>query len=355
MADFDGQIILSGTASINCSGLFYDVTKPDSTLTGWNVHRLNVTMNPWFGATPKERFARTVTRHCVRYNLEYDDPEVRRAWFGEWVLEDAAFVYHVHRVSEDDLLYAPARWLNGQRPNHEWLGGVPDLTAALADLPRRSDGSEYEWLFGLGADTGYEPDPFAEVLWAWTWELPGIYEVFSWKQIRLTPDMQRREIDDVVRRVNPVFVWVDAPRGTVRGWADQWQERYPLPIEEAKKSHKLTHIEFVNNDVRGGTMFLRSGGPLHEEMKALTWTPQKGNARRQENVQRGKDGKKRSPNDCCDAGLYAHRAASHHRHVPEEPKPAPGTPEYLEWQEELEEAELYAELEEEEAEFGQWN
>jgi hypothetical protein len=357
MTDFDGQIVLTGTPSINCAGLFYDVTKPDSDLTGWAVHGLNVTKNPFFGKTEKERFAKTVLRYCIKYNLELGDPVVRRMWFGEWVLEDASFVYHVHRVPDEELLYAPARWVDGQRPNNEWLGGVPDLTAALADLPRRPDGSGYDWLFGLGADTGYEPDPFAEVLWAWTWELPELYEVFSWKKLRTSTNDQNDAIQDVMRRVNPVFIEADATKSAVKGWSEQWQERYPLPIEEAKKSHKATYQEFLNNDIRAGHAKLRKGGPLHEEMKRLSWTPQKGNARRQEDVQRGKDGKKKYPNDCCDAALYAHRAASHHRYRPEEPAPEYGTREYWEREDELEYQQEIEELErlEEEGPYGLWN
>lgn len=331
MADFDGQIVLTGTPSRDCVGLFYDVTKDDAQVAGWSRHKLTVLDNPWFGATKKERYAKTVLKHCIKFALEEDDPEVQRMWFGRWVEEDSSFVYHVHRVPEDELLYADARWVDGRKPNHDGLGGVPDLSRAVGDLPVRDDGSVYDWTFGLGTDLGYDPDPFAYVVWAWTWERPELYEVASWKQVRLIPDAQAQIIADLQRRFDFAFAGADAGgggKGIVKGWSEGWQDRYPLPIEEAPKAQKVTAVEFMNNDIRLGTVKLRRGGPLYEEMRKLTWAPRKGGGRQMEQVQRGRHGKKRFPNDCCDAGLYGHRMAQHHRYQEPEKEPEYGTSEY---------------------------
>jgi hypothetical protein len=56
-------------------------------------------------------------------------------------------------------------------------------------------------------------------------------------------------------------------------------------------------------------------------------------------VRRDKFGRKRNPNDCCDAALYAFREAQHHRYTEREIEPEYGTTEYWEKQErEMEQA-----------------
>jgi hypothetical protein len=315
MTDFEGQIILTGTPSIDCSGLFYEVTKEDSTLDGWSVHKLNVLDNPFFGKTRKERYARSILNYCMRHNLSDEDPEVQRMWFGKWVTTDANFVYHVHRVDEESLVYGDYVW--AEQPDSNLLGGTPDISAHLQMLPTKPNGESYDWFFGLGTDLGYDPDPFAYALGAWTYDLPHLYEIASWKQVRLIPDVQAQVIANLGERVPLTFMQADAGgggKGIVAGWAEGWQDRFPIPIDEAKKSQKVTNIEFVNNDVRAGNIKVLRGSPLHEEWKRLTWTPQKGNARRVENVRRDKHGRKRNPNDCSDAWLYMHRQAQHHRY-----------------------------------------
>lgn len=361
MADFDGQIVLTGTPSRDCVGLFYDVTKDGANVGGWAVHKLNVLDNPWFGQTTKERYARTVLKHLIKFALDEDDPQVRRMWFGQWIEEDASFVYHVHRVPEEDLLYAPARWYKNKKPNHEWLGGEPNIRAALKDLPLKPDGSAYEWIFGMGTDLGYDPDPFAYVVWAWTWGRPELFELLSWKQTKLIPDKQAQIIQDLLSKLELAFAGADAGgggKGIVKGWAEGWQDRYPIPIEEAPKAQKVTAIEFLNNDLRRGTLKLREGGPLYEEMRKLAWAPRKGQGRQLELVQRGRHGRKKFPNDCCDAGLYGHRMAQHHRYVEPETEPAYDTPEYWEKEAKRDEDEVLDDLEqerEEEQGYGVWH
>jgi hypothetical protein len=348
MTDFDGQMVLTGTPSRDCSGLFYEVTKDDSELTGWNVHHFSVLDNPFFGDTKEQRYQQTIRNHCLKFNLEEDDPEVQREWFGRWVVEDANFVYHVHRVNEDSLLYAPARYMRGKKPNHLFLGGTPDIAKAILDLPLRADGRAYDWLFGAGFDLGYEPDPFAYTIWAWTIDLPILYELASWKQIRLIPDEQAQIIGDLHHTAPFSFAGADAGGGgkaIVRGWSEGWLDRYPIPIEEAPKSNKTTAIEMLNNDIRAGRVRLRANGPLHAEMQKLTWTQSKGNARRVENVRRDTHGRKRCPNDCCDSALYGHRLAQHHLYTEPVSMPEYGSSAYWRQEEDRIEAEILAEIE----------
>jgi hypothetical protein len=344
LTDFDGQVVLTGTASVNCSGLFFDITRPDSDLVHddmWHFHKLTVLDNPFFGETRAIRYERTIRKHCKKFNLREDDPEVRREWFAEWVLDDANFVYHANRMDEEALVYAPQHWLS--KPRADMTGGIVNIKACLADLPLSPRNTPYTWFFGLGVDIGYHPDPFAYTIYAWTMERPELFEVCSWKESGLIPDVQASIIAELTDQVGGEFSFEVADaggggKGIVKGWAQGFQERYPLPIDEAQKSQKATHIEFYNNDMRAGRIRLRSNSPLLYEMRKLTWTQPKGNARQVEDVRRDKNGKKRNANDCCDASLYAHREARHFRSYEVEDEPLYGTPEYWSQEEgELEE------------------
>ncbi len=344
LEDFDGQFIQAGTAHRNCSGLFFELTNvifnEDGTITcehkdpdncvhaHWGIHKLSIFDNPWFQAKPGGAMG-VVERYCARFNLSMDDPEIRRIWFGEWVLQDANFCYPVHAVDEDTLIYAPARWVEPPKhlpPYGTPDGGVPDIPASIADLPEESEGNPYTWLFGCAIDLGYEPDPFGMHVCAWTPELPDLFELFSWKQLRLTTDEQIGRVLAFAShpRVEYRIAFSVADAGglgklIVKSWIAQLQERFPIPLEAAEKSDKAGAMTLMGNDIRAGRYHMRSGSPLLSEMRKLTWSKPNALGKRVENVQRDGNGTKRAPNDLCDPALYAHRRARHHTHVPEAP------------------------------------
>lgn len=317
MMDHQGQVVMIGTPSRDLAGLFYDVTRPDTKLDGWSHHRWSVLDNPFFGASPEERFERTVAEYCRRHSLPLDHPTVRREWFGEWVKEDARFVYAVHEVPEHRLCYAEPRW----RPD-----GLPDLDAALKDLPILPKGAE--WQFTLFCDLGFFPDPFAYVLWAWSWQSQQLYEVASWKKARLDADEQLAELRWVGEQVDVSIAGGDiggAMTPTGKGWAKRWEERFGRPLYEAEKHRKFEHIELFNTDIRQGRIKLRKGSPLHAEMMTVLWLP----APADDLVVRKLREDPRIPNDVCDAALYGHRHTMQHlASAPPPPKPKHGTPEY---------------------------
>jgi hypothetical protein len=319
LMDHQGQVILIGTPSRDLVGLFYDVTKPDTELDGWSVHTWSVLDNPFFGATEEERWERTAVEYCKRHSLSFDHPSVRRDWGPEWVKEDARYVYAVHEVPEHRLCYAPPRVR---------ADGLPDLPRALADLPALAKG-ETEWQFTLFADLGFFPDPFAYVLWAWSWKDENLYEVCSWKKNRLDADQQLAEMRWVAEQVDVQLAGGDiggAMTPTGKGWSKRWMERFGRELIEAEKNRKYEHIELFNTDIRRGKVKLRKGGLLHTEMKAVLWLP----APADELVLRKLREDPRIPNDVCDAALYGHRHTMQHlARTPEPPRPLVGTPEYF--------------------------
>jgi hypothetical protein len=311
-----GRIIIAGTPCEDLFGMFYEATREDADRdTAWSLHSWSVVDNPFFGDSPEERHENVVMEYCRTHHLELDSPEVLRAFGPKWVKEDANYVWHVHRVPEHELCYAPARTK---------ADGSPDLVAALEDLPRLPSGAD--WQFTLGADLGFDPDPFAVVVWAWSFGSPAIWEVCSFKRLRLLNDEQRDVLDSLERKLGFTITVADAGgqgKTAVAGWSKEWERRWRKPIVEAQKTRKHEHIELLNSDIRGGKVKLRKSGLLVEEAKRATWMPQSGFGRMRENPQ--------TPNDLMDAALYGHRHTMAYLHEkPAPPKAKRGSQEHYE-------------------------
>lgn len=304
--DKRGRIKLTGTPSEDAAGYFYDVTcEPDSgdtPLKGWSVHRWSVADNPWFGATPEERWARTAGEALAENGWDGTEPEFVREWLGKWVKGDARYVYPVHAApGHIQLCYAPQRLVpNPINGSHApWI----DITAALRDLPSPPPRHKpFTWLYAIGADFGYAQDPFAITVWASTPVLPEIYELWSWKQHRVVPDDQAAYLKALWDRLDNVIVLVGDPAGQVAANMAGWRERMGLPIDEAEKSSKPTWQAMMAGDIRKGRVRYREGSPLLTEHKHLVYLPTKpGKPLKDHADRRSSDGKVHG-NHCFVAG-----------------------------------------------------
>jgi hypothetical protein len=364
MMDFDGSIIMSGTCVNDVKDYFYEVTRPGSPLQksetnphGWSMHYASCFDNPAFGKTYEERYQNTVVDYCRKFNLDISHPRVRRLFFMEWVAEDAEYVYEVNKVSPDVLFWADAEWETIEMPLPEGGSMImewPNFQAAIEKLPRRPDGKFKDWRIGVSADLGYEPDPFALTVAAWSPEDPDFYELGAVKKNLLIPDQQAFLLRMVYDQLHPTYMVGDAggSNAVVKGWERGWQDRHPLPIQAAEKSNKAVHQEFLNNDIRTGRVRLLRGSPLYTEMSELLWVTAP-SGKRFENVARGKGGVKRHPNDLGDSLLYNHRESRHHRYQEPAKKPKPGTHEFELAEQAQFDAEAMAQFEEQDNDH--WN
>lgn len=327
--DKRGRIKMTGTPSEDCAGYFYDATPEpesgDTPLPGWEVHRWSVTDNPWFGATPDERWARTAGEALTENGWNGTEPEFVREWLGRWVKSDARFVYPVHAVpAHVKLCFAPQRLLanpiNAQHP--DWI----DVHGAFNDLPRAPRGHRpYDWLYAIGADFGYAQDPFAIVVWATTHQLPDIFEYGSWKEHKVLPDDQRSYLLSLWEQLDNVVVLVGDPAGQALANMDGWKERMRLPIDAADKAGKQTWQAMMAGDIRKGRVRYREGSPLLTEHRNLVYLPTKpGKPLKDDAARRSSDGKIHG-NHCSDAGLYSYRHLTHYLHRDPADKPPPGS------------------------------
>lgn len=355
IAETLGEVWITGTPGRDCAGFFYEITGDDeSTIEGWAVHVLAAVDNPSFGRVvqtdetwfvddnlgvrhgPYEtraeaedaanaiRWENAAGREIRENGWKLDDAHVQREFFGKWVKSDARFVYPVHAVPDHVLLYAPQRLRpNAFRADHApWL----DIDAALADLPiNRRSHRPYSWMFAVGADFGYWPDPFALVAWAFTHERPDVFELFSWKQTKVNTDdqgMYMKVLWDALPNVVSFVGDVDGKKDDVEVWID----RLHLPIEPAKKHGKNMLEELLAGDVRKHLVHFRGaregkriiGSPLLTEMLHLVYKPGLPGKPREVDKHR-KAGGIVHGDHACDAGRYSYADLTHHLHRPPPP------------------------------------
>lgn len=367
LLDYGGRLRLTGTPVRNMSGLFYNVTRADErAIPGWAVHRWNLLDNPHFGRAVRgeiksftlnkrgetvaefesleeaEEAARELRFRDGILDLQslfggpevapLDSPLMRREAFGEWVHEDALYVYDVHKVPRSTLVYAPMRYqslvLKVPRMGAEsWdveemlFAKFPDINSSIADLPGHP---KTDYFFGLAADIGYR-DAFAWSLGAWSLQDPVLYEVASWRASELDGPTQAAILRHICDTVHVGVVTADAGGSvlpTVKGWSREWSDRYGVNIDEVEKTNKPGAIMAVNGDIVRGHLKFRDGSPALEQMGQLQWSQLKtGSGRLVEDPT--------IPNDAADSALYLHRRSHAFRASPPVPKPVPGTPEFI--------------------------
>lgn len=317
LSDFRGQVWLTGTPSEMCAGAFYDITRTDDRgkrPASWSVHEWSVVDNPYYGTSADARWERTAGEWlAARPHVDPKNPPpvFVREWLGLWVLEDAAFVYHVHAVPPHRLTFAPVRTTEiVPRMVVPALAGLPvreqvwyDHAAALLDLPQKlTKRRPVEWAFALGLDFGFHPDPFALTLLAFSGDIPDLYEMWSWKRTRLIPEHQKRVVHWFWQNVAGLVVMVaDAGGAQASATIAGWQERIGLPIVAADKHDKATWQEMWNDELYQGLLRYREGSALLDEHQHLTWrTTARG--KREEDADRKLESGRVPGNHCFVAG-----------------------------------------------------
>lgn len=336
-----GETWLTGTPSEFLDGYFYDVTRDDDLalrVPGWEVAFWDVRDNPFWGVTAKERWANTGSAEITEKQLDPDNLPAwfKREWLGQWVKEDARFVISIHRWPKP-VTFAPLRttstlphWFD--LVNADGLGSPLDRwydhEASIHDLPKMLAGTStaIDWFYGMGIDFGYNPDPFAIVLWAWSPSMPDLYEMWSWKRTLVLPDYQRDAVMWFYENVRALMN-VDGDAGGLQGaHMEGWRELLGLPIEDADKAAKRTWTEMFNNDGERGRIHLREGSPLYSEAIHLTYM-QRGEKMIENADRRLADGTVPG-NHVLDAARYSYRRYVNRNREEYQPPPREGTPEW---------------------------
>jgi len=289
LADYNGDLILSGTPGAACTGYFYDAC--NGLKKGWKNYSWNILNNPmfplWRGKDDWRELAKTWL-HTYRQNKGWneDHPTYQREWLGRWVRDEGGLVYKY----------------NPSRDNYASLPG----------------NGEYDWKYVLGVDLGYD-DSFAVVVFAFTEDLPDIYEVDSYKVKGKTISDWAKIIRDREEIYGPVAEVADT--GALgKAIVKELNQRFGTALKPAEKKDKIGNIGLLNADLIAGRIHVKADSPLAKEWTILQWDEQR------------KKEDDRFANDCSDAGLYAYREARHWLYEPKEIIPEVGTREYSNWE-----------------------
>ncbi len=359
LTDKDGECWITGTPGQDCVGMFFDLTGADVPSPGWEIHVLAAVDNPFFGrivqaddayyvddnlgvrrgpyedrgaadeAAKAIRWENAAAKAIRRNEFKDDDPDVQRELYGRWVKADSRNVYPVHAVPEHVLLFAPPRLRDnpfvGTHPRFDKHPPWYDHEAALQDLPRdrRRRGKPYQWLFSIGADFGFRPDPFALTVTAFCPELTDVYEMFSWKCTEVETDDQAAYMKLLWDAIPQIVSFVGDAAGQKANFA-QWSRRMNLPIDEADKQGKNVLEEFLANDIRRGRYHLRRDSELHTEMRHLVYLPGKPGKTREVHKHRKVNGIVHGDH-CCDCSRYGYTDLTHYLSKLRTDKPEPGS------------------------------
>lgn len=302
-------------------------------------------------AAEQVRWDRTAGAALIEKQWKGDEPDFIREWLGKWSKKDARFVYPVHAVSKHTLLYAPQRPLKlekaayvtvregdirrilvenhidpiTKKPQAAWI----DFDRAISDLPKlKRHNRVRQWMFAVGADFGYNPDPLAIVVWAFSHDSLDVYELFSWKSTMVNTDDQGLYLLKVWQALNNIVAFVGDPAGKQDDF-NVWRDRLNLPIDEANKKGKNTLEEFLADDIRRGRVHLRHDSPLYDEMKHLQYLPLKPGKTREVAKYRKAGDNIVHGDHCCDAARYAYAALTHYLSTLPKEEADKGTPEAL--------------------------
>ena len=274
LADYGGQLLVTGTPKRKRSGFFFEVTNGAK---GWSTHHWSVLNNAgfpqWAGKEDwQDRAWEWLQGDLEAKGLDMESPRVQREWFGRWSEDTGTAVYP----------YAPV---------------VNDVD----ELPPNGP-----WTYGLGMDLGV----MALVVAAWSPHDPNLYYVHAEKHKRS---------HDAIVTLGRRALYLQKKYGITKMVADygalgthiisDLRTRFGLgTVDRADKTQKQAYqTTFASEMVRGLVKVIpTSTVPLVKEWQFL---------------QQEEDGSedKRGIKDCADAALYIWRKSRHYKARPRDP------------------------------------
>jgi hypothetical protein len=139
-------------------------------------------------------------------------------------------------------------------------------------------------------------DPTSFNILGWREHDPTVYVLGSWKAENLSPGENAERVRELERTVKFHAIVGDLG-GLGKGFAEEMQKRYAIPIEAAEKHNKLGYIKLLNGALeRGEIKVVRATcQPLIEEWQTLPWDEKR--AKESEGFD----------NHCADGVLYGWR------------------------------------------------
>jgi hypothetical protein len=279
LSDLRGTLIINGTPGSVCAGFWYECST--GVRKRYTTFHWSVLDNPKF-----PRDAREMLREEMQENgWTEEDATYQREWMARWVNDPEAQVYKF-TIDRNLIKELPADYV-------EQGGG---------------------WMFTLGVDFGYSPDPCAWAVLGSPRNSKVTYVVHEEQHLELLPDEAAAVTARLVERFDPGKVVGDpAAAEYIAEWNRRWSDQSKSWMHPAKKLGKKDAIEVTNGELRASRFLVYGPGcpNLPHEAQHLPWKNEK---RDEEHPS--------YPNHSCDAGfLYA--AREHRAYLNEVPPPKP--------------------------------
>jgi len=260
VADYEGQIVMTGTPNNVKRGLFYDVTTGKE--PGWSAHEWTAFDNPYM----RDKWDREIQDLMARKPGIEHTPGFKQNYLNEWCVDESSLVYK----------FDSQRNQVAETPNHR----------------TNRDG----WQYVIGVDLGYSPDPTAFVVMTFQRFDKALYVIDCHKEHEMIPSVVAARIKHYLSKYPNAHVVMDAANLQA---VEEMRQRHQLPIKAAEKHGKPGFIALMNDDiVRGVVKLCARADDLADEWSQLVWEDE---ARKKEDP--------RCENHLSDAALYAWRYA----------------------------------------------
>lgn len=244
LRDHGGHLLMIGTAGRHKQGVFYEAAhglrKRKSTGEPlWELHKWSLVDNPYLDPD-----ARDLDLIIDEEGFSgYSDPRFAREYLGEWNIGDGErmFAYTQERNS-----------YNGELP------------------PR------HDWRFWMGCDYGWHDDS-AMVVMAWAPTSRHVYVVETWAAPRQYADDIAAKIIEFKSKYGITRIVGDTG-GYGKSIVMQIQRDYSIYIHQARKTDKLSFVEFVNSAFLRGEILIKDTDPLATQLNEVSWNEGRTNA-----------------------------------------------------------------------------
>lgn len=299
LSDLGGVFEISGTPGFLPKGLFWEITTDgelrqdgEKKRPKWSTHSWSVVDNPHHPWGMKE-----IEELRVKRGWALNNPTLLREWFGKWVTDLDAIIYH--------------------------YDGTRNCSYELPDWP--------EWRFVLGVDVGHNDDT-AFVLTASRIGFAEVYALRAWGGPAMTQPERAQHILRTQAALKETYgrqarVVVDTG-GLGKALAFDLTKTYGVACEGADKKQKAAAIRVVQGMLLSGTLKVHPFSPnpdqplgfgaqrLLTEWAILPWNDER------------TDHEAGYADHCSDACLYAVRMHPTFERWDKKP-PAHGSPEHL--------------------------
>jgi len=265
LSDVRGTLLINGTPGAVCAGFWHDAS------TGGKRRYRNFHWTVLDNDKYPRDAAEMLTEEREENDWTEEDATYQREWMARWVNDPSAQVY---------------KYAQDRDAIHEMPDGYAEFGAG--------------WMFTVGVDFGYSPDPCAWGVLASHKNSRDVYLVHTEEHYELLPDEAAAITARLVARFDPGSV-VGDPAG--KDYIAEWNRRHAddakAYMRPADKLGKADAIEVLNGLLRSGRLkvLLPDSETWASQAQHLPW---KNTARNEEHPA--------YPNHSLDCVLYASRA-----------------------------------------------